>query len=496
MMGLGRAVSALILSGALLCSAPSRADQRTDQAPWLPVSQVMAELARNPEFVEALYRRLGRNPKAGGILGPDEIKRLREMILGKDFEGLDRFPGLTVQGMGRSVRLAGAMLSRSSDDDLPPDPATAEQTAEQTAKEMAKEMVEEGLGIPAVGPPPAPDAYLRPLGFGLEAGDRVDPALAERYADGLRLAELLNRLSLNAPGGGERYRVVLVEGQTDGRRLDTPRALMEALARNGHDVEVRDSRYFANFGDLIYHGRDVLTPFWIDTRLPVPGTDRNLLVPVSHSQHELIVRGPVVNADLSFYFGIDGQAVFRPSVTRDQAWVMGRVAHRYRGEEAMEVIRLAGVIVRAYDVIKRRHPELPFGGYYALGVCNDVNAMIELRMRGETTLFPLTLDPQFFTDTGEVGRLAASLPLDSRWRSVADPRRVLGSLPVDDLAALPLPSLREDLEKVRAAWEGGRLPRPGVGGITLLIALLGAVMAALLAAGLWSVRLWLVRRRR
>ncbi|NUB09804.1 hypothetical protein FW320_27045 [Azospirillum sp. Vi22] len=487
MMGLGRTVSALILSGALLCSAPSRADPRADEAPWLPVSQVMSELARNPEFVEALYRRLGRNPKAGGILGPDEIKRLREMILGKDFEGLDRFPGLTVQGMGRSVRLAGATLGRSSDDDLPPEPATVE----QAAKEKVETAVEEGLGIPAAGTPPAPDAYLRPLGFGLEAGDRVDPALAERYADGLRLAELLNRLSLNAPDGGERYRVVL-DGQTDGQTSDTPRALVEALAQSGHDVEVRDSRYFANFGDLIYHGRDVLTPFWIDTRLPVPGTDRNLLVPVSHSQHELIVRGPVVNADLSFYFGIDGQAVFRPSVTRDQAWVMGRVAHRYRGEEAMEVIRLAGVIVRAYDAIKRRHPELPFGGYYALGVCNDVNAMIELRMRGETTLFPLTLDPQFFTDTGEVGRLAESLPLDSGWRAAADPRRILGSLPVDDLAALPLPSLREDLEKVRAAWEGGRLPRPGVRDI----ALVGAVMAGLLAAGLWSVRLWLVRRRR
>lgn len=479
MMGLGRALYALILSGALLCPAPSRADPRADQAPWLPVSQVMSELARNPEFVEALYRRLGRDPKAGGILGPDEIKRLREMILGKDFEGLDRFPGLTVQGMGRSVRLAGAMLGRSGDDGLPPEPAAARETAE--------EMVEEGLGIPAAGTPPAPDAYLRPLGFGLEAGDRVDPALAERYADGLRLADLLNRLSLNAPDGGGRYRVVL-----DGQALDTPRALVDALARGGHDVEVRDSRYFANFGDLIYQDRDVLTPFWIDTRLPVPGTDRNLLVPVSHSQHELVVRGPVVNADLSFYFGIDGQAMFRPSVTRDQAWVMGRVAHRYRGEEAMEAVRLAGVIVRAYDAIKRRHPELPFGGYYALGVCNDVNAMIELRMRGETTLYPLTLDPQFFRDEGEVGRLAASLPLDSRWRAAADPKRVLGSLPVEDLAALPLPSLREDLEKVRAAWQGGRLPGSGVGGL----ALPGAVAAGLLAAGLWSLRLWLVRRRR
>ncbi|WP_211109588.1 hypothetical protein [Azospirillum tabaci] len=475
MMGLGRVVSILILSGPLLCSAPLRADLRVDEAPWLPVSQVMSELARNPDFVEALYRRLGRDPKAGGILGPDEIKRLREMILGKDFEGLDRFPGLTVQGMGRSVRLAGAVMDRSSDDGLPPEPATDGAAAD------------EELGIPAVGTPPAPDAYLRPLGFGLEAGDRVDPALAERYADGLRLAELLNRLSLNAPDGGGRYRVTL-----DGRRLDTPRALMETLARDGHDVEVRDSRYFANFGDLIYHGRDVLTPFWIDTQLPVPGTDRTLLVPVSHSQHELVVRGPVVNADLSFYFGIDGQAVFRPSVTRDQAWVMGRVAHRYRGKDAMEVIRLAGVIVRAYDAIKRRHPELPFGGYYALGVCNDVNAMIELRMRGATTLFPLTLDPQFFADEGEVGRLAESLPLDSRWRAVADPRRILGSLPVDDLAALPLPSLRDDVKKVRAALESDRPSRYAAGDV----ALLGAVAAVILVAGLWSVRLWFVRERR
>ena len=42
--------------------------------------------------------------------------------------------------------------------------------------------------------------------------------------------------------------------------------------------------------------------------------------------------------------------------------------------------RIAGSIVRTYSAIKQRHPELPFGGYYALGVCNDVNAMIELKM--------------------------------------------------------------------------------------------------------------------
>jgi hypothetical protein len=262
--------------------------------------------------------------------------------------------------------------------------------------------------------------------------------------------------------------------------MDTPSALMNALTEAGHDLEVRDSRYFANFGDLIYHGRDVLTPFWIDTGITVPGTDRPLLVPVSHSQHEFVVRGPVVNADLSFYFGIDGEAVFRPSVTRDQAWVMGTVAHRSRGAEALEATRLAGAIVRTYDAIKQRHPDLPFGGYYALGVCNDVNAMIELKMQGETSLFPLTLDPQFFKGSGEVDRLAQRLPLDNGKDTIPEPRRVLGSIPVAELSALPLPSLRKDLEEVRAAWESGSLPRTGSSNVLIWVVMaVGGLLAIL-----------------
>ncbi|MCW2239163.1 hypothetical protein [Azospirillum canadense] len=456
----GALFPALMLAVLLLCSAAPQTDES------LRLSQVMAELSRNPDFVEAVYARMGRTPKAGGILGPDEIKRLRELILGKDFAALDRFPGLTVRGMGRSVRLAAAMLGRPVDS-APPQPAIAETS------------VDDALGIPATGDPPTPDAYLRPLGFGLEIGDRIDPTLADRYADSLRLAEVLNRLSLNAPAGRGSYRIVL-----KGRAVSTPGALLDALAADGHDVEVRDSRYFANFGDLIYRGRDVLTPFWIDTELPVPGTDRTLLVPVSHSQHEFIVRGPVVNADLSFYFGIDGEAVFRPSVTRDQAWVMGRVAHRYRGPDAVEVTRLAGAIVQAYGAIKRRHPDLPFGGYYALGVCNDVNAMIELRMQGATTLFPLTLDPQFFDGGGEVDHLARRLPLDGGWWATPDPRRILGSMPVDDLATLPFPALRDDLKSVGAASQRDvTLPAD-----TRDLALLGLVAAAAIVIGLRLVR--------
>jgi hypothetical protein len=472
MTGLRRAVSFLVLflAGMLVCRAPPLADE----APWLPVSKVMSELSHNPDFVEALYKRLGRDPRAGGILGPDEIKRLRELILGKNFEELDRFPGMTVPGMGRAVRLAAAAMDHSGKKATPP-------------PEVAQGAIEEELGIPAAGEPPAPDTYLRPLGFGLQAGDRIDPVLAERYADSLRLAEVLNRLSLNSPDGnspdgGARYRIVVAGGQP----VETPNALLEALTTAGHDLEVRDSRYFANFGDLIYHDRDVLTPFWIDTGLHVPGTDRTLLVPVSHSQHEFIVRGPVVNADLSFYFGIDGEAVFRPSVTRDQAWVMGKVAHRYRGAEALEVTRLAGDIVRAYDVIKQRHPDLPFGGYYALGVCNDVNAMIELKMQGETSLFPLTLDPQFFTGSGEVDLLAQRLPLDNGRGAKPEPRRILGSIPSAELSMLPLPSLKKDLEAVGAAWESGSLTLTGSRDTSIWV---------VMTFGVFLSVLWLVRRR-
>lgn len=458
-----------LLIGMMPCLTPLSAGEM----PWLPLSQVMSELSRNPDFVEALYERLGRDPRAGGILGPEEIKRLRELILGRNFEALDRFPGMTIPGMGRAVRLAAAAINPSAGKTHP-------QAGMADGSDRA--VIEEELGIPAAGDSPAPDAYLRSLGFGLEVGDRIDPALASRYPDGLRLAEVLNRLSLNSADSAPRYRVV-----AGGQPVDGPRALMEALTGAGHDLEVRDSRYFANFGDLIYHGRDVLTPFWIDTGITVPGTDRPLLVPVSHSQHEFVVRGPVVNADLSFYFGIDGEAVFRPSVTQDQAWVMGKVAHRYRGAEALEATRLAGAIVAAYDAIKRRHPDLPFGGYYALGVCNDVNAMIELKMQGQTSLFPLTLDPRFFSGSGEVDRLALSLPLDNGRDARPEPRRILGSIPVTELSALPLPSLGKDLEQVRAAWEDGTLPPTA--SPTVLI------RAVMVLAGFCAV-LWFVRRRR
>ena len=46
-------------------------------------------------------------------------------------------------------------------------------------------------------------------------------------------------------------------------------------------------------------------------------------MPVSHAEYEWKIRGPKVNADVSWYFGIDGKSEFRTMDTLDQAWVLG-----------------------------------------------------------------------------------------------------------------------------------------------------------------------------
>jgi hypothetical protein len=411
---------------------------RAEEQPWFSVSYVMDQLSHNEEFIHALVDRIGRDPRAGGILGPEHIKRFREIVLGKQFEALDTFPTMTVREMGQAVDLAARAMG------------PAEQAGAAAAVPAAPAAAEEALGIPSPEAPPTGDLYLRHVGFELDIGDRIDETLAPRFGDASRLAAVLNRLARNVPGEPPTYRVRL--GETVASSCEQ---LLTALVSQGHTVEIRDARYFANFGDLIYQGRDVLTPFWLDTEILIPGQERTLRVPASHSQHELRVHGPLVNADLAFFFGIDGLAELRPIVTRDQAWTYGRVARSYRGPDAGEVMRFIAAIIRTYDRVKGEHPTLPFGGYYALGVCNDVNAMIEMHMQGETTLFPLTHDPALFTGHGEVDNVVHRLPVDGRDDSTPDARRILGSLPVDDLESLALPGLRSDLAAVRTAFDQG-----------------------------------------
>src|SRR6202007_203809 len=98
--------------------------------------------------------------------------------------------------------------------------------------------------------------------------------------------------------------------------------------------------------------------------------------------------------------------------------------------QALEVTRLTGLLTIAYLHQHQLRPDLPFGGYYTLGVCQEGVGAIEHRMPGRATLFPNTADATLFDDPrdAEVNALIAAIPKD-RGGDPPAPERGFGSLP-------------------------------------------------------------------
>jgi len=137
-------------------------------------------------------------------------------------------------------------------------------------------------------------------------------------------------------------------------------------------------------------------------------------------------------------------------------------------------------------------PDLPFGGYYPLGVCQDGVAAIEKKMTGHDTLFPNTADAAFFDDPrdAEVNAMMLAIPKD-RNGVPPSPERIFGSLPVTDFSLITIPGLAADLDAVYAAWQDGSLERTPSWIRKMTLRVVGATALVLLA----GVVLWRRRRR-
>jgi hypothetical protein len=297
---------------------------------------------------------------------------------------------------------------------------------------------------------------------------------------------------MNGPGRAQAIVILDAKHFTDGD------ALIHELVESGHRVSITDDVFFANFGHLHDRGREVMMPFWIDTQIAVPATRRSLLLPVSHSEQELHIRGPKWNAEVSFYFGIDGKAQFRTMDSLNQSWVMHRVLFDYREPaRQLRVMRLLSSAVRVYYQVRMEHPELPFGGYYRLGVCQDVSAAVESELVGKTILFPITHDPAYFPRSESAAArdreflsAFAAIPSD-RGSGLPPIDRVLGALPTLRYDGIVIPGLAGDLERVEIANRLGLLQRTH----PLLTLLTGAVLVLLLLSALAIATWWLLRRR-
>lgn len=480
------------------------------------LSAMMRDLSAEPGFTETMLKQLeGKNGAKNGpaLLTPKLVHRMRELILGKDWEGLNRFPGWTMGEINPAVRVAGHFAGKdqiaeglasgpgaTGAGNAIPRPASAKEISgyiDLGRLSLAREQTVD-LNQPSRLPSFTTTGIVNPMGYGVVRGDGPDPAIAPMHAESDRLAQVLNRMSLNGMAVEGATEAMPVSARVGNLVATTPESLMDALVATGHTVTVADARYFANFGHFHYtpagsaQAEDVMMPFWVNTQIRVPGTHRPLLVPVIHAEYEWFIRGPKVNADVAWYFGIDGKAEFRTMDELNQPWVLGRHAHVYGDGDAREVTRLVGRMVVAYVHQHIAHPRLPFGGYYALGVCQDSVAAIEKKMTGTTTLFPNTVDAAFFNDPrdAEVNRLIEAIPKD-RQGAPPQPERIFGSLPTETYAAITIPGLAEDLQRSREAWEKGALHRMPGPRHNLVVALevLGAAMALLLVVHL-------TRRRR
>ena len=461
------------------------------------LSQMMRELSATPGFTDALLAQLDKGGKKGpALMTPALMKKLRELILGKDWQGLDRFPGWTMQEINPTVRVVGKVVAKDQEvaslaarhPGTPSNAVTTEQMKDYLdLGSYSLEKVEAvDLGKPSTLPGFTTEGLVSELGAGVVRGDGANPTLAPIHAESQRLADLLNRLSANKLDGA-----ATVTAEVDGKTVMTPQALVQALMATGHSVLVVDARYFANFGHFHYKGQDVMMPFWVNSQIAIPGTKRSLLVPVSHAEYEWQIRGPKVNADVSWYFGIDGKAEFRTMDTLDQPWVLGRHAHEYRDADAVEVTRLAGAMLVAYVHQHLRRPELPFGGYYPLGVCQDGVAAIERKMTGDDTLFPNTADGALFDDPrdAEINAMILAIPKD-RGGAPPAPERIFGSLPTTNFQAITIPGLAADLELVHAAWQDGSLQRTRSWKQRMILRMIGVAAWV----GVAGILIW--RRRR
>ncbi|MGI4755808.1 MAG: hypothetical protein ACRYGF_03055, partial [Janthinobacterium lividum] len=396
---------------------------------------------------------------------------------------LDRFPGWTIHRVTRTVSLGEDLLSKDTNKG-----AESDVLKVQTGPYALDQPGTVSLDAPSTLPGFSDEGLITKLSEAVINGDAADPKLAPMHAESARLAQVMNRLSLNGYKATPVFTATLA-----GSQATNPQQLMEALTASGHQVVVADARYFANFGHFHYNGKDVEMPFWLDSQYLVP-TDhwwqraRPLLVPVAHAEYEWIVSGPKINADITFYFGIDGRAEFRTNDQLNQAWVLGRHAHEYRGADAMEVTRLTAGMLRSYAYLHAAHPQLPFGGYYTLGVCQDVVGAIEMRMTGKTTLFPNTAQTEYFADQpdAEITRLMEAVPKDTGG-AIPAPDRIFGSLPTSDLQAITVPGLRDDLVRSQRAWQQGKLQhrfhlRPET------LTIFGAALASIVIVGAASFR--------
>src|ERR1700733_315812 len=217
------------------------------------LSGMMRKLSATPGFTDALLAQLDKGEKKGpALMTPALMKRLRELIVGKDWQGLDRFPGWTMQEVNPAVGVISRVATKRPKTPAGvPSGALTEAAPSDSGKGQIVEYLDLGsylvgraetvsLDKPSTMSGLSDETLVSKLGAGVVRGDGPNPKLAPMHPESQRLADVLNRLGLNAQDSA-----ATVTAEVEGKLAPTPEAVVEALMETGHSVVVADARYFA-----------------------------------------------------------------------------------------------------------------------------------------------------------------------------------------------------------------------------------------------------------
>lgn len=316
------------------------------------------------EVAKAELASLVHDPATATALGA----QLDAILADPDLAGLERFPTIP---LAQIATLRPALGGLQAEPPAPDQVVTGELT-------MLLGACKPDRALPA-----EVDARLP----GVRYGQFPNAALAPcQFAHAGKLAQVLT--SLASDNGS----AVTFKGQT----IRSPRALVAALVENGHRVEVRNERMYANFLSMIVGDQDLIWPVWLDTGIPL-STGDSFTIPVGHSHHAWRITGPNVNTRVMFYLGVSGTAFFGQTDARP-AW-SGMTASTDVTIDAAagaDYEYLLATLDAAATYLRRNRVErttvaagMPADGYGYVGVCNDSNAALEYATRGTITTFPL-----------------------------------------------------------------------------------------------------------
>lgn len=185
----------------------------------------------------------------------------------------------------------------------------------------------------------------------------------------------------------------------DGKKCYFPEQLLQALVDCGHKVEVCPRVITTNFGlQLCVREEDnsftsIPTTLFLLTGVERPKDSQPCYFGAPHGGMDVRISGPIIGktkeAWIQFYVAITGLCGFYPDEDQDTPWAAKTsLAEPYDSKDMVRAVQMCALTAVTFNRIASEK-NLPFGGYGALGMCNDSSTLIDFALRGKTNAYPL-----------------------------------------------------------------------------------------------------------